>query len=516
MYELYELVRIIEDNLDLNQTDWECSIQQLTVREIELLDKVRSKTRQEEFLIAEQLGYQGEQDPNYRRYKRQIKNFLFELILRYSPEKKARTSFQKAYYRTQKLFGVFNILRGLGNSAMALRLAKQLVRTCKYYCFNEMIFELSRYLGRYYSNNELNIHQAHEYFNQAQEALELMDLEFKIEREYSEYITHFINNKSIKPIRGLEALNSLEQFVKPSDKSVESFKYHLYYYRLGTLAAEGAGDFRQALLFATKGYEYFQALHFDHRTAKIIFMSTMAQYYLKLRQLDQAKSIVTETLNLQEKGRTNWFISKKLLVQIEIHSKNYNSAFQNYLEIINHKSFNNIPEDIQGVIKLIGAYLDFLRLTDEINIGPVPTRFRINRFVNEVPRFSADKRGMRIPLIIAQLLYNIYDKDYDAVENRIFALKDYCSRNLMRKSENFRSNCFIKMLLLIPTNSFNPVAAKRKTNNLLRRLSEVPYELSSQSSEVEVIPYEDLWDIILKYLQAPKRRRKIKHDFTQK
>ncbi len=107
---------------------------------------------------------------------------------------------------------------------------------------------------------------------------------------------------------------------------------------------------------------------------------------------------------------------------------------------------------------------------------------------------------MRIPLIIVQLLYNIYDKNYYAIENRIFVLKDYCSRNLMRKSENFRSNCFIKMLLLMPTNSFNPIAAKRKTNNLLRRLSEVPCELSNQPSKVGVIPYEDLWAIILKYL----------------
>ena len=399
---------------------------------------------------------------------------------------------------------------------MALRLAKQLVRTCKYYYFNEMVFELSRYLGRYYSNNELNLQQANEFFGQAEEALKLIDLEFKIEREYSEYVTHFINNKSIKPIKGLEALKALKTFDNPSDHSIASFKYQLYYYRLGTLGAEGAGDFRKALLFASKGYDYFQALHFDHGTAKIIFMSTMAQYYLKLRQLAQARSIVVDTLILQEKGRTNWFISKKLLVQIEIHSKNYNPAFQHYLEIFNHKNLKNIPDDIQSTIKLIGAYLEFLRLTNEITIGPVPTRFRINRFVNEVPKFSADKRGMRIPLIIAQLLYNIYDKNYDAVENRIFALKDYCSRNLMRKSENFRSNCFIKMLLLIPTNSFNPIAAKRKTHNLLRRLSEVPYELSSQSSEVEVIPYEDLWAIILKYLQAPKRRRKVKYDFTQR
>ena len=90
MYELYELVRIIEDNLDLKKTDWDLAIDQINDREKEILTKIRSKTRKEEYLLAQELGYQDEQDPNYRRYKRQTKNFLFEMILRYSPEKKPR------------------------------------------------------------------------------------------------------------------------------------------------------------------------------------------------------------------------------------------------------------------------------------------------------------------------------------------------------------------------------------------------------------------------------------------
>ncbi len=141
---------------------------------------------------------------------------------------------------------------------MALRLAKQLVRTCKYYYFNEMIFELSRYLGRYYSNNELNVKQANEFFSQAEEALKLIDLEFKIEHEYSEYVNHFINNKSIKPIKGLEALEALKTFDNPSDHSIDSFNYQLFYYRLGTLGAEEAGDFRKPFYSRLKAMIIFK------------------------------------------------------------------------------------------------------------------------------------------------------------------------------------------------------------------------------------------------------------------
>ena len=64
------------------------------------------------------------------------------------------------------------------------------------------------------------------------------------------------------------------------------------------------------------------------------------------------------------------------------------------------------------------------------------------------------------------------------------------------------------MLLEIPKANFHPVAAKRKAARYHQKLLNHPLEMAMQSIEVEIIPFEHLWDIIIQYLRSPKRARK--------
>ncbi len=514
MDEIIDLVVTIEQLLGYGTKDWGLLFTRLGSVEAALLKDVLQDNPTSQEVLAKQLGFESNHSPNYRRYRRSLRSTLLQELLKISLDVQATSSFQRAYYTTQKMMSVFNILRGSGRSRLSYSLAKQLLKTSRRYHFTEMRIELSRYLGRYYSNNEGQLDRSTELFNESERCLIILGAEMKIERIYSEFISHFINDKSLKFDLSKEVFEQLKELNQYIQEPIESYKFYLLFYSVGRHAAEGMGDFEKALYFSTKGFEFFDNLHFDNRTAKYMFMFAMSENYLKLGELSQAYHHINLSLDyLHYKGHANWFNAKHLMGLIELHQKNYDSAFKHHLEISQHSNLNSLPEDKLGVIRLQGAYLEFLRLTGEIQFGSAPTRFRINKFINEVPKFNADKRGMRIPLIVAQLLYNLYDRNYDAIEDRIYALKDYCSRNLMRQSENFRSNCFIKMLLLIPSNNFNPIAARRKTNNLLRKLSEVPYELSTQSTQIEIIPYEDLWQIILKYLKSPKRKRVSKYTF---
>jgi hypothetical protein len=72
--------------------------------------------------------------------------------------------------------------------------------------------------------------------------------------------------------------------------------------------------------------------------------------------------------------------------------------------------------------------------------------FRIYKFLNQVPLFSRDKQGVNIPIILVQIYYCflpivIYSKIIDRMES----LNLYSYRHL-KKDDNFRSQCFIRML----------------------------------------------------------------------
>lgn len=63
------------------------------------------------------------------------------------------------------------------------------------------------------------------------------------------------------------------------------------------------------------------------------------------------------------------------------------------------------------------------------------------------------------------------------------------------------------MILEIPLQNFHPVAIRRHTEKYWQRLKKVPLELSHQSREIEIIPYEKLWTIILDHLENRDSRK---------
>jgi hypothetical protein len=118
------------------------------------------------------------------------------------------------------------------------------------------------------------------------------------------------------------------------------------------------------------------------------------------------------------------------------------------------------------------------------------------RFVNETPLYNKDKRGLNIPILIFQILVMILTKRYDETIDRMEAIEKYSTRYL-KKDDNFRSNCFIKMLLQMAGSGFHKAAVARNAEKYVKLLGTVPLDFAKQSHDIEIIPYEALWDMVV-------------------
>ena len=103
-------------------------------------------------------------------------------------------------------------------------------------------------------------------------------------------------------------------------------------------------------------------------------------------------------------------------------------------------------------------------------------------------------------LVPVAVIFMIVKKDYDQSIDRFDSIKKYCSRYL-RKGENPRSNCFINMLLQIPASNFHKARVEQKAKRYWDKLLITPLEVASQATEIEIIPYEDLWQFVLDSLE---------------
>lgn len=84
-------------------------------------------------------------------------------------------------------------------------------------------------------------------------------------------------------------------------------------------------------------------------------------------------------------------------------------------------------------------------------------------------------------------------------ENR--SIGEY-SKRYLRNDETFRSNCFIKMLLEIPKRGFHKIAVLRHTSPLLVKLKSSKIDLIHSPAEIEIIPYDMLWEIVLENMSG--------------
>ena len=103
---------------------------------------------------------------------------------------------------------------------------------------------------------------------------------------------------------------------------------------------------------------------------------------------------------------------------------------------------------------------------------------------------------MNINILILQIIFLVMNKKYSTIIDRIDALKRYTTRYL-KKNDTFRSNCFIKMLVLLPEAHFHPIRMEARTKELFKKLQTVPPDVTG---DVEVVPYETLWECVLELL----------------
>lgn len=125
--------------------------------------------------------------------------------------------------------------------------------------------------------------------------------------------------------------------------------------------------------------------------------------------------------------------------------------------------------------------------------------FKLGKFLNTTPVFSKDKRGINVSILLMHIAFLLQRKDYNAIIDRTDSLNQYAYRYL-RRDDSFRSNCMIKMVIQMTKADFHPVRTERYTADLRRQLSTVNLAGSGENIEIEIIPFEVLWEIMVKSL----------------
>lgn len=462
-----------------------------------------------EFFYAADKNYSG-----YQKLKNNLRSRLINTLFFLDLKDSSYTERQKAYYICYKEWAAAKILIGKGARLAGVNLCHKLIKISRKYEITELVLDISRTLRLHYGAREGDFKKFEQYNDMFKQFEKIWIAENLAEELYTGLVIRYVNNKSTK--------EDLHQKATAYYKLIEEDLNHFDSYRLylcGSLIKifiyTSINDYEKTIEICNESIQMFEKKDYEATTPLQIYFYQLLVCYTQLKKYDEGKQIANRCMELLEKGSYNWFKYCELHFILSMHTRQYQNALEVFLETVAHNRFQFLPEAVKETWRIFEAYLHYLVDLGKVDTGEedkVFNKFKLGRFLNDTPIYSKDKRGMNIPILVIHILFMIQQRKYDKAIDKIEAIEKYCSRHL-RHNDLFRSNCFIRMLMKIPTCSFHKAGVVRKAKSFLGRLRSVPLDVANQAHEIEIIPYEDLWEMALstlenKFYKTPSKLRK--------
>ncbi|MEL6388762.1 MAG: hypothetical protein AAFQ02_01260 [Bacteroidota bacterium] len=410
-------------------------------------------------------------------------------------------SLGRKYYECLKLQLVAEVLNNIQMRDAAHFVATMVSkRACKYFFLN-IAFQAERivYVACNQAGDTKAEERAVEKFNKY---LEYYRIEKDMEIERNRVFRHF-NSSQVKSDEISDMCRKIEQRFESYVGDIPSFYFHNHFYIIRHIRYSNENNHLAIHDNAHRALEYFNGLPFTYLPGILIHTYVLIVFNIQKRQYTRAITLIDQSYDLVPDKKYHWYRLRENEILLHLHRGTFGVACELFFPAYRSTAYLNIGELHQRRWRLYEAYIRLLIETNIIAYSGPKKAYSIQKFVNDQPTFSKDKRAMNIPLLIAQMCFLIVRRKYDDATERITALEKYSTRYL-KNDGTFRSNCFIKMLLEIPKQGFNRYAVERHAAKYHKRLSSSEIELINQPFEIEIIPYEKLWDIILDNLSKKK------------
>ena len=458
-------------------------------------------------LEAEQLfNLEYKLPANYRALRQRLIERLINTVFFIDVKQPKYNDYQKAYYNCWKNLAAAKILMGKCASDAAVQILRMLLKPAQKYDLTEIIVEASRILRLHYGSQEANV-RLFDYYNKMYKKYEcIMRAENLAEEYFTRLTMRYLNNRSAANDIYLAGMKRYDE-LRPYLNSHSSYKLHLVSRLVANLAYCSVGKYEEAITNCGDALRFFSNRNTASQPAMQIFYHQQLICFIHLKQFGKGSRIVKKLECIQQPGSINWFSTQHSFLLLAMHTQNYQHSLHILDRIKKHRKFKSLPKPLLEKFRIDEAFVFFLILTQRIALPEDKQfRFRLSKFLNEVPLLSRDKKGRNIAILVAEYIILIASRKYGKCIDRAEAIDKYCYRYL-RGPLHRRSYAFIKMLLQIPAAEFNHIRADRYAARFRNKLDTSSREDTRPQYELEVIPYEDLWHILLSTLNEAKNEK---------
>lgn len=438
--------------------------------------------------------------PRYRKLKSRVKDHLLHMLFSLDIRQPKNTAVLVALYHCTLSASYSKILITLGarNSGIALA-HKTLIRARDAHLF-DIVLQCAKFLRAHYSLIGLE-KQFEEYDRMVSAMLRIQHAEL----ESDKYVEHLMLKYARSTSRKSEFSVLAQSYMLELEKLKKEFPTRtimVNYFRVKSFYYQIVRNYPATVQVCEEAEQYYQEYpHFATRLRRAEFALLKMVAFLYMRDYERGHKNAEQCISLYPDGSQNWLVFMEYYFLLALHSQNIHQAVLIFQKVTSHPKLQTRPVFQQEKWRVHEGYLNYVfesgwetGQSDEVSM--FRKRFNIHKFLNEVPVYSKDKRGMNVSILILQILFLLERGQLDEITSRTDALRVYSSRYL-RRDENYRSELFIRMLLTMEAKSFDYRKTLVATQGYQARLLATVQGKHGSLDGTEIIPFELLWDRIL-------------------
>ena len=279
------------------------------------------------------------------------------------------------------------------------------------------------------------------------------------------------------------------------------------YYLLDMWYYELIGDFTSIIEKTSTSQQLLKQKKINTKRFDINQNGYMSVYaHFRAKRFADGLRLAKEYLPSFNQASTNWFAFMENYFLLAMHSGDYGQAFDLIKRVDQNDFFLKLSPRAKERWTLYRAYLAIAlpRAASVESASGVA-------LWSAVPEYIKDKEGFNVALLILQFLREIQTGDIQLLNSRVESVGKYVSRHVSDRPAR-RSRLLLRLLVLAVNQRLHADACRKKGAALLAQLKATP-EPGDAYAEIEIIPYEHLWELVLREMEAQPHTL-VPHHYT--
>lgn len=439
---------------------------------------------------------------SYKRLRRKVLDLIINTSFFLDTSQSKYTEQDKGTYNCYRLFAAINILIRYDAKQAGMYLLKHLLEQTIKFEITTLTTEVLRTFKAVSISAQMDAEHVRKIKKQLFEYEQKREMEMKSREIYEQLLEGYLQGRVSSRMVSEQVEQDFNMFLSLAEK-VNTTAFYFTTYSIGNIYYLSQNNIQKSLENSQTAFHILKDKISISKGQLLSFAINELACYTHLKRFDndRVKELMLLCDKLANYGQSNWFKVNEIITHHFIYAERYADALDLHHSSVSHPRFQFLSPANKEIWTMYAGYFHLLARLNAIDENLVIEKVgkvNIDDFEYDFKTLNTVKHGMNIPVIMLPVLFKSIEGEFDEYGRSKESLRKYVDRNLHKK-KNVRSTTMIKLLIALDKFPYQPLASKNAIKKLLQTFQDVPIELSEQSSAIEIVPYEKLWALILRY-----------------